>query len=109
MEKIYLAVYKAAEEAVERARNGGGPTLIECMTYRNYGHFEGEAQTYKTAEEKEEHLNEKDAIVHFRKHLIHEALLTESELVDMEKAVDEAVNNQLNLVKIVHIRMMKNY
>ncbi len=39
MEKMSLAVYKAAEEAVERARNGGGPTIIECMTYRNYGHF----------------------------------------------------------------------
>ena len=55
--KDLLAVYKAAEE-VERARNGDGPT-IECMTYRNYGHFEGEAQTYKTSEEKKEHLNEK--------------------------------------------------
>ncbi|MCI4060869.1 thiamine pyrophosphate-dependent enzyme, partial [Bacillus cereus] len=41
-----LAVYQAAEEAIERARNGGGPSLIECMTYRNYGHFEGDAQTY---------------------------------------------------------------
>lgn len=95
MEKDLLAVYKAAEEAVEHARNGGGPTIIECMTYRNYGHFEGEAQTYKTSEEKEEHLNEKDAIVNFRKHLIHEALLTESELVDMEKAVDEAVQKSI--------------
>ena len=93
--KDLLAVYKAAEEAVERARNGDGPTIIECMTYRNYGHFEGEAQTYKTSEEKEEHLNEKDAIVNFRKHLIHEALLTESELVDMEKAVDEAVQRSI--------------
>ncbi len=36
MEKDLLAVYKAAEEAVERARNGGGPTIIECTTYRNY-------------------------------------------------------------------------
>ena len=47
--------------------------------------------------------------MHFRKHLIHEGLLTETELVDMEKAVDEAVQNQLNLVKIVHIQRMQNY
>jgi TPP-dependent pyruvate/acetoin dehydrogenase alpha subunit len=33
--------YKAAQEAVERAKNGEGPTLIECDTYRKYGHFEG--------------------------------------------------------------------
>ena len=37
----------------------------------------------------------KDAIVNFRKHLIHEALLTESEIVDMEKAVDEAVQRSI--------------
>ncbi|WP_049589388.1 thiamine pyrophosphate-dependent enzyme, partial [Bacillus amyloliquefaciens] len=50
--KDILAVYQAAGEAIERARNGGGPSLIECMTYRNYGHFEGDAQTYKTKDEK---------------------------------------------------------
>lgn len=60
--KDILAVYQAAEEAIERARNGGGPSLIECMTYRNYGHFEGDAQTYKTKDERAEHLEEKDAI-----------------------------------------------
>ncbi len=49
----------------------------------------------KLQKKKEEHLNEKDAIVNFRKHLIHEALLTESELVDMEKAVDEAVQKSI--------------
>lgn len=48
------AVYKAAKEAVERARKGGGPTLIECKTYRWRGHYEGEADrtyTYRTKEE----------------------------------------------------------
>ncbi|GAA3324474.1 hypothetical protein GCM10020331_052480 [Ectobacillus funiculus] len=57
--KDILAVYQAAEEAVQRARHGEGPTLIECVTYRNYGHFEGDAQKYKTEQEKKEHKQEK--------------------------------------------------
>lgn len=46
-----FAVRDAAQRAVERARNGGGPTLLECRTYRWRGHFEGDAQSYRTKEE----------------------------------------------------------
>ena len=47
-----LAVYAAAGEAVDRARSGGGPTLIECKTYRTRAHSEGMRETgYRTAEE----------------------------------------------------------
>ncbi|WP_242888409.1 thiamine pyrophosphate-dependent dehydrogenase E1 component subunit alpha [Actinomadura litoris] len=42
-----LAVRSAAREAVERARAGGGPALLECMTYRWHGHFEGDPQRYR--------------------------------------------------------------
>jgi len=45
------AVYDAVTEAVERARAGGGPTLIECMTYRFGGHMLGDPATYRSAEE----------------------------------------------------------
>ena len=41
----------SAEEAVARARAGKGPTLIECKTYRQHGHFEGDPGTYKPKEE----------------------------------------------------------
>ncbi len=46
-----LAVYEAIGEAVARARRGEGPSLIECKTYRYYGHFEGDTITYRTKEE----------------------------------------------------------
>lgn len=49
-----IAVYLAAKEAVDRARAGGGPTLIECVTYRWRGHFEGDPQPYRTQDEVEE-------------------------------------------------------
>jgi 2-oxoisovalerate dehydrogenase E1 component len=45
------AVYAATKEAVKRARDGGGPTLLECRTYRWHGHMEGEQIPYRTAEE----------------------------------------------------------
>ena len=48
-----LAVYAAAKTAVERARRGEGPTLIECDTYRFRGHHEGDEQSYRTKEEVE--------------------------------------------------------
>ena len=49
-----LAVYEAAQEAVKRARKGGGPSLIECKTYRWRGHYEGEAdRTYHYRTKKE--------------------------------------------------------
>jgi TPP-dependent pyruvate/acetoin dehydrogenase alpha subunit len=49
-----IAVYKAAKEAVDRARSGKGPTLIECFTYRIRGHHEGDEQNYRSREETEE-------------------------------------------------------
>ena len=70
--KDVIAVYQAAEEAVQRARRGEGPSLIECVTYRNYGHFEGDAQKYKKEQDKKEHKQEKDAIVQFRKYLLNQ-------------------------------------
>jgi TPP-dependent pyruvate/acetoin dehydrogenase alpha subunit len=46
-----MAVYQAAREAIQRARSGKGPTLIECKTYRWYGHSEIDPAKYRTAEE----------------------------------------------------------
>ncbi len=48
-----VAVYKAAGEAIARARRGEGPTLLECKTHRWSGHFEGDPQNYRDEAEKE--------------------------------------------------------
>jgi len=45
------AVFQAAEEALSRARTGGGPTLLNCVTYRHGGHYVGDQQPYRTSEE----------------------------------------------------------
>ena len=43
----FFAVYEAACEAVDRARDGGGPSAIEAVAVRYYGHFEGDPQLYR--------------------------------------------------------------
>jgi TPP-dependent pyruvate/acetoin dehydrogenase alpha subunit len=47
------AVHEAAREAVDRARGGGGPTLLECQTYRHYGHSKSDPGAYRPKEEVE--------------------------------------------------------
>ena len=65
-----LAVYDAAEEAVERARGGKGPTLIECRTYRTRAHSEGMRDAgYRTPEEVEE-WKERDPIKRYNEWLL---------------------------------------
>lgn len=49
-----VEVYHAAKEAIERARKGGGPSVLECTTHRWYGHFEGDPQKYRDPAELEE-------------------------------------------------------
>ncbi len=70
-----IAVYEAASEALKRAREGQGPSLIECKTYRHRGHFEGDPCVYRRKEELEEWL-EKDPIPRFEQKLIDMKVLT---------------------------------
>lgn len=64
-----FAVYEAAEEAVARARQGQGPTLLECVTYRYSGHFVGDPAPYRSREEVEEKRKE-DPILRVERWLI---------------------------------------
>lgn len=82
-------------QAIERARNGEGPSLIECMTYRKFGHFEGDEQTYKTSEGEEKALADRDCINIFREYALAENLLSAEEADEIERQslerIEEAV------------------
>lgn len=69
-----LAVLETTRRAVDRARSGRGPTLIEAVTYRWRGHFEGDPQPYRTREEVER-WQKKDPIPRFRQVLVDRGLL----------------------------------
>lgn len=90
-----VAVFDSVQRAVQRARRGQGPTLIECKTYRYYGHHQGDNPLrYRTAEE-EQQARDRDCIKRFRQDVLSRALLTDDEIVQIEKRVltliDEAV------------------
>lgn len=91
----FFAVYEAAGEAIRRAREGRGPTLLECKVVRYYGHYEGDSQTYRAPGESETARKTRDCLDRFEKQVVSHELLVESDLrgVDEEIRVliDEAV------------------
>lgn len=85
-----VEVYKAAKWAIERARNGEGPALIECKTYRHRGHSRFDPAKYRPPDEVEEWMR-KDPIIRFREELINGAILTEAEADEIDNEVTVAV------------------
>ena len=79
-----VAMYSAASEAVARARAGGGPTLIEAMTYRFMGHFYGDQMPYMDQAEYQAALAA-DPLPRFRAMLIEAGHASEEDLVAIEK------------------------
>jgi pyruvate dehydrogenase E1 component alpha subunit len=96
-----MAVHEATLEAAERARNGEGPSLLECKTYRWRGHYEGEAdrgRTYRSAEEIAD-WKSKCPIERFRKWLLEEALLAESDFDKIEDDIREEIEKAIRFAE----------
>ena len=89
-----IEMYAAAREAVERARAGEGPTLIEAVTFRFHGHVFGDADKYMDPAEKAAAVAA-DPYPAFRAKLIADGVATEAQLAEIEAgfeaALDEAV------------------
>jgi pyruvate dehydrogenase E1 component alpha subunit len=86
-----LATYAAAKEAVDRARSGGGPTLIECVTYRLAVHTTADdPRRYRTDEEVEK-WKKRDPITRFQKYLVGKGLLSEDKIESIKSAVLEQI------------------
>lgn len=91
-------VYEATAEAVERARNGGGPSLIICETYRYHGHYEGDPMTYRTEEEVEQ-WRERDPITTLEKSLVENDNLDESDVEEMRAVASERINEAVEFAR----------
>lgn len=93
-----LKVYEATEAAVERARSGGGASLIECMTMRMKGHAEHDDARY-VPKQLFEKWEKRDPIARFRKQLVGDKLITdkkvESMIVELKRQIDEDVEYAL--------------
>ncbi|MHC8320441.1 thiamine pyrophosphate-dependent dehydrogenase E1 component subunit alpha [Pseudomonas sp. GB2N2] len=94
-----IAMYNTAKDAIERARNGGGPTLIEAKTFRFHGHVFGDVDAYMDKGEKDAWIA-KDPVPLFRAWLISTGNASEDQLASFEAAVerdiDEAVQFTLS-------------
>ena len=82
-----LEVKTAVEEAVERARKGEGPTLIECKTYRYRGHSRSDPRKYRTKEE-EQYWHDRDPIKLFSQDLIEQGIMAKEEIEALRKELD---------------------
>lgn len=87
-----LAMYDAARVAVARARAGEGPTLLEAVTYRFYGHIMGDSMSYMPKEERAAAM-EADPVPRYREWLIAGGHLGEDELALIEAAIDAEIND----------------
>ncbi|HUB11714.1 MAG TPA: thiamine pyrophosphate-dependent dehydrogenase E1 component subunit alpha [Acetobacteraceae bacterium] len=83
----FFAVHEAAGEAIERARSGGGPGVVEVDTCRFYGHHSGDAQLYRGKDEVKRLRDERDCLRHFRTRVTEAALLEPAELDAVEAEV----------------------
>jgi len=88
----FFAVHEATAEAVERARSGGGPTLIECKLDRFFGHFEGDNQNYRAPNEVKEVRENKDCIKRFAASLTSDYDISANDLGAIDDEVQAVID-----------------
>ena len=91
----FFAVYETAKEAIDRARDGGGPSLIHARLDRHYGHFEGDAQTYRANGEQDRLRAETDCLKIFRQRVTETSLLDDKALDDIDQDVAARIGHAI--------------
>ncbi|MFN5464183.1 MAG: pyruvate dehydrogenase (acetyl-transferring) E1 component subunit alpha [Cyanobacteriota bacterium] len=90
-----ISVHDAANRAVQRARNGEGPTLLECLTYRFRGHSLADPDELRSQTEKQ-FWSDRDPIQQFKSKLLGMSVVTESDLIAIEKDVDLEISEAVD-------------
>ena len=93
-----IAVYEAASVAVDRARTGGGPTLIEAKTYRWKGHSKSDRQRYRTKEEVTD-WQAKDPIQRLVKQMKAQQWLDDDELAQLDAQTEQTIADAIEFAK----------
>jgi TPP-dependent pyruvate/acetoin dehydrogenase alpha subunit len=91
------SVHAAATDAVKRARAGGGPTLLECQTYRHYGHSKSDPAPYRPKDELEQWL-QRDPLKLARARLLEEGL-AEERIVSVEQEIEALMQEAIQAAK----------
>jgi TPP-dependent pyruvate/acetoin dehydrogenase alpha subunit len=93
-----LAVHQATQKAIDRARKGEGPTLIECKTYRWMGHNFNDPELYRQAEEKES-WKQKCPVKRFEGYLKDRGLLDEAKIKEIYRSVNEEIEEAVRFAE----------
>jgi len=91
----FFAIYEAAGEAIERARSGGGPSLLHVRLNRFYGHFEGDAATYRARGEVEELMEKRDCLSAFKSRVLAGGMMSADELAGIEAEVADLIDTSV--------------
>jgi len=87
----FFEVYEAASEAIERARAGEGPSLLHMKLTRFFGHFEGDAMTYRAPDEIADARKNNDPLAIFRQRVVEASLLKPEDFEREDKAAESAI------------------
>ncbi len=90
-----LAVYEVVKQAVDRARRGEGPSLIELKTYRQNGHSKSDPRAYRTKEEEAE-WKAKCPVKRFSEYLVSKKVMTKTEVKVMETEVEKEIEQSVS-------------
>ena len=93
-----LAVHEATQKAIDRARKGDGPTLIECKTYRWLGHNFNDPELYRKAEEKEA-WKQKCPVKRFEEYLRGRGLLDDAQVKGIYQSVNEEIEEAVRFAE----------
>jgi pyruvate dehydrogenase E1 component alpha subunit len=95
----FFAVYEAAGEVIRRSREGGGPSLLECKMVRFFGHFEGDAQTYRAPGEVDEIRAKRNCLTHFQEKVTAAGVIQAAELAAIDSEVLELIEGSVQAAK----------
>jgi acetoin:2,6-dichlorophenolindophenol oxidoreductase subunit alpha len=87
----FFDVHAKAGEAIARARRGEGPTLLECKTYRYYGHYVGDPLTYRTKEETDDWRQHRDPLARFEERVVAERVVEPGNLRRIDREVSALI------------------
>jgi acetoin:2,6-dichlorophenolindophenol oxidoreductase subunit alpha len=95
----FFAVFEAVERAVKRARGGEGPSAVEAVAMRWYGHFEGDMQLYRDPKEVDRLRATSDPLVKFEASVIRDHGIEASELREIDEELRELVDDKVAAAK----------
>jgi pyruvate dehydrogenase E1 component alpha subunit len=95
----FFAVHEAAGEAIERARAGKGPSVIEVKTVRFYGHHAGDAQLYRGKDEVKRLREDRDCLKNFRQSVTEAALLAPADFAEIEEDVARTIDGAVETAR----------